>query len=210
MNIHKRITAAIVLILLFGCSHVESYLDVTKDKGISKKYLDILNQWTKKETLYSQFETQVQISATYKSEAFNRAYLEEYARIYYLTDEEKKKREDMQSSFASGYKEFVYYAAMPQKEANDFDKSNSSWTVFLSDETGKRIEPLEIRKIEKITPVMEGFYPFINKYYGMFYSLKFPAAVSHVKPGKTQPQAMKLVFSSVLGRVELIWPLGSE
>lgn len=68
----KLVTLIIFLLnIIVGCSHVESYLDVAKDRGVSREYLDILNRWTKKETLYSQFETKVQISATLKSGAFN-------------------------------------------------------------------------------------------------------------------------------------------
>ena len=209
MNKLKYICALIIYILILsiaGCSHVESYLDVAKDKGISRKYLDVLDRWTRKGTLYSQFETKVQISATCKSEAFNAAYIEEYARIYYLTDGERKRMDDLQAGFARDFTEFFFYASMSQKEANDFDNRNSSWSIFLIDEKGNRIKPLDVRKIEKIAPVMEEFFPYINKYYGSLYSLKFPPAAGDGKTGADTPRQMKLVIAGVMGTMELTWP----
>ncbi len=199
---------AVVMLLLFiaGCSHVESYLDVAKDKGISKKYLNNLNQWTKKDTLYSQFETKVQIGATFKNEAFTKAYIEEYTRIFYLTDGERKRMEDIHSDFSGNFTEFFLYASMSQKEANDFESQHSSWSIFLIDEKGNRIKPLEVRKIEKITPVLEEFFPYVNKYYGYCYSLKFPPEIGYTKAGTNATQPITLVFTSVLGKVELSWP----
>lgn len=195
-----------LFLALMGCSQVGSYLELSKDKGISTGYLDVLNRWTRKETVYSQFETKVQISATYKSDDFNRAYGAEYARIYYLTDAEKKRREEMQSGFTRDFREIFFYAAMADKETNDFDRPNSIWTVFLIDSSGKRIYPVDIRRIEKITPLIEEFYPYINKYYGNCYSLKFPPPAADGNIGANATRPMKVVFASVLGKAELSWP----
>jgi len=206
MNKIQRIAAFVLLLSIIGCSHVGNYLDVAKDKGISKGYLEVLNHWTRKETVYSQFETKVQITATYKGDDFNRAYNAEYARIYYLTDAEKKSREDMQSGFTRESREFFFYAAMAKKDTNDFDRPNSIWTIFLTDEKGNQIKPLEVRRIERITPLMEEFYPYINKYYGNCYSLKFPLAVVEGKTDADVTKSMKILFTSVLGKAELSWP----
>ena len=194
---------AFVILAIIGCSSVTSYLDIARDKGTSKAYMDVLNRWTRKETLYSQFETNIQISATYKGNVFNKAYLDEYARMYNLTETEKEKRSDLQAGFASDFREFLFYAYIPDKEANDFEKPNSIWKIFLLDEKGNRVEPLEIRKIEKITPVIEEFYPYINKYYGMFYSVKFPPVPGGAADDTTG--RMRLLFTGVLGKVELAW-----
>jgi hypothetical protein len=75
-----------------------------------------------------------------------------------LPDEERKMREDAQINLSSDFTEFLFYAYTPEKESNDFSKERSIWTVFLLDEKGKRINPVEIRKIDKITPVITVFY----------------------------------------------------
>ena len=205
-TVSNLVMALVLLLSVIGCSHVGNYLDAAKDKGISTGYIDVLNRWTRKETVYSQFETKVHISATYKSDDFNRAYGAEYARIYYLTDPEKKRMEDMQSGFTHESREFFFYAAMAKKDTNDFDRPDSIWTIFLIDEQGNQIKPLDLRRIERITPLMEEFYPYINKYYGNCYSLKFPLLAADGKNAANAKRPMKVVFSSVLGKAELSWP----
>jgi len=200
------LTSLAFLLSIIGCGNVGNYLDLAKDKGISRGYIDVLNYWTKKETVYSQFETKVQITATYKSDEFNRAYNAEYGRIYYLTEAEKKSREDMQSGFTRESREFFFYAAMAKKDTNDFDRPNSIWTIFLIDEKGNHIKPLDVRRIDKVTPLMEEFYPYINKYYGNCYSLKFPPLLDGEKTGGGVKRTMKIIFTSVLGQAELSWP----
>jgi len=208
MNICRLFLMLMVIVMYTGCSHVVSYIDIVKDKGLSKEYLATLDTWTRSQTVYSEFETRVTIKATYKGTAFNQAYFKEYTRIYQLPDEERKMREDAQINLSSDFTEFLFYAYTPEKESNDFSKARSIWTVFLLDEKGKRINPVEIRKIDKITPVITVFYPYVNQYYGTFYSIKFPpAAESGVKTGDTKSKIMKLIFTSVLGKVELEWKL---
>ena len=67
MNKVRAIALLMVLLALTACNHAGEYLDVARDKGISKAYFEVLNRWTRKETLYSQFETKVQITATFKN-----------------------------------------------------------------------------------------------------------------------------------------------
>ena len=205
MNKTRYMAFLILLLPTLGCSNFARYLDIAKDKGISQAYLKVLNQWTRKDALYSQFDTKVVINTTYKNYAFNKAYLDEYARIYNLTDAERKRREEMTADFSKNSTEFFFYASMANKEANDFDRPNSIWSVYLIDEKGKRIEPLEIRRIEKISTMMEEFFPYINKYYGSCYSLKFPHLPSVDKESPKTP-LMKLVFTGVFGRIEQTWP----
>lgn len=188
----------IFLVFCFGCTHLEGYLEIVKDERISKDYLSALNKWTRDKTVYSQFETKARIVATYKNRDFNEAYLSEYSRIYSLTEEEKRSREVILEDASSDFTEFFFYAYTPDKDSNDFGRQDSIWTIFLLDEKENKIYPAEVRKIRKITPVIEEFYPYVKRYYGMFYSLKF-------SPSSGDPKYLKLVFTSVLGRVEFEW-----
>ena len=185
----------------FGCGHLEGYLNIMKDESISKEYLNVLNLWTRDETVYSQFETRVHIVATYKNREFNKAYISEYSRIHSLTEPERRKKEQILTDISSDFTEFLFYAYTPEKEPNDFDRQNSIWKIFLLDEKGNRMYPVEVRKIKKITPIIEEFYPYVKRYYGMFYSLKFPPTE------EGNARHLRLVFASVLGRVELEWKM---
>lgn len=197
-----------IISLCAGCAHLEGYLDIPKYKGVSKEYLECLELWSRAQTVYSEFETMVYIKATYKGPEFTKSYMKEYARIYHLDDAEQRKREEATAEFSSQYMEFFFYAYTPEKESNDFDKVRSVWSVYLVDEEGKRFSPLELRKIEKVTPLITSFYPYVNQYYGMCYTVKFPAlstGSSHMETG--QKRRIKLVFTSVLAKVVLEWIL---
>lgn len=193
-----------VAFLFSGCagSALEGYIDIAKEKGgVSKDYLMVLHRWTRDQTLYSQFETNVRIAVTYRSREFRDAYAREYSRIYLLTKPEEKKTADVLAGLTEDALEFFFYAYIPDKTQNDFARPNSIWTIFLVDVRGEKIYPTEVRQIEKVTPMVEEFYPYGNPYHGSYYTLTFkpPAA-----GGKT-PSAMKLVFTSVLGRIEHEW-----
>jgi hypothetical protein len=197
MNINKYMFLLIVIMACPSCSHLESYIDIAKQKDLSRGYFETLDTWTRSQIVYSEFETRVHIRATYQGAVFKKAYLDEYARIYHLTDAEKKIREEAQVSIASDFSEFFFYAYIPDKDSNDFGKERSIWTIYLLNGSGNRIKPVEIRRIDQVTPLITSFYPYVNPAYGMCYHLKFPP-LSKEKP-------FKLVFTSVIGKVELNW-----
>lgn len=180
-----------------ACGHLDDYLEISREKGMSGEYTAVLKEWTRSQVIYSQFETQAHISATYQSPAFNRAYHEEYSRIYHLKGEERKRREDTLSRATGDTAEFLFYAAIPEKPSNDFDRRGSIWTIFLLDGRGVRIDPLEIRKIEPVTPLITKFFPYVNPYYGIAYRIRFQP----VTPMETDP--LTLVITGVLGKAEL-------
>ena len=195
-----------VLFLPCACTHVTDYVSIARQKGgLSEAYLIALEGWTRSQTVYSEFETKVKIAATWKSAAFNGAYLEEYARIYNLRQEERKVRENVQADLAGDFTEFFFYAYTPEKSENDFDKQRSIWTVFLKDGKGNRIDPVEIRRIEKVTPLIEVFYPYVHQYYGNCYSLKFQGLRGVGNGDEKGLLPVTLVFTGVVGRVELKW-----
>jgi hypothetical protein len=193
------VIGALCLIVVAACSHVQGYLDIMKEKGISEEYLQVLKEWTRSRVIHSQFETKAHISATLRSPEFNQAYHQEYARIYQLSGDERKKWEERLSASESESMEFIFYAYIPDKTENDFDRRGSIWSVFLINGRGEKIRPVEMRRIEPLTSVVTEFYPYINPYYGIPYMLRFPP---QPKTGRGEG-LLKLVFTSVIAKVEL-------
>jgi hypothetical protein len=187
---------------VLGCTvlkdTVGSYWEIGKERGMSEEYLSSLQKWTREQTAYSQFETRFHISATYMSDAFHRAFLNEQARSLHLTEEERGKREEIKRQAASDFTEFFFYAYTAERAANDFSHGTSAWRIFLLDEKGKQIKPLEIRRVEreKVTPMIESFFPYVQKFYGYCYRLKFPRQSHH---------PLRLVFTGHVGKIELHW-----
>ena len=193
------VIGAFCLIGIAACSHVQDYLDIAKEKGMSEAYLQVLQQWTRSQILYSQFETKAHIETTLRSPEFNRAYLQEYSRIYQLSADERKKREEMQAAAAYEFTEFILYAYIPNRAENDFDRRGSIWSIFLINDKGEKIAPAEVRRIDTVTPVVTEFFPYINPYYGIAYWLRFSQPLKNGRGDGT----LKLVFTSVIGMVEL-------
>jgi hypothetical protein len=182
-----------------GCSHTRDYLNIAREKGISEEYLTVLKQWTRSQIVYSQFETMAHIRATYRSPEFNQAYQREFTKIYHLRAEETMVRQEIPEVMTADFTEFVCYAYTPEKASNDFDRRGSIWTIFLVKANGERVYPVEVLKIDPITPVTSAFFPYINPYYGISYRLSFPPLS---KEGEAAGP-FKLVFASVIGEVAL-------
>jgi hypothetical protein len=199
----KRLICGLILLLLFsfsGCSTVQEYASMARDEGIpSKQYLETLNHWTRDRIVYSEFETKARVAATLRSREFVEAYQKEYERIYDPGAPGANKAADLQVQGSAEFLEFYFYAYVPDRDNNDFAKANSIWKVYLVDANGKMVQPADLREITKVTPVIEQLFPYVNRYHGKFYSLRFPAA----KAGKPEP--IRVLFTGVLAKVELEW-----
>lgn len=193
----------ITLILLggTGCAGIRDYLgeykEMVKKKGLSGKYLETIKKWSREKTVYDEFSTRFYIAATYRSEEMIRVFLDEQARLLHLDDTEKNRRAEIQRNVSSEYTSFFFYAYTEDRQANDFSERGSMWRVYLLSAKGNKINPVEIRAVDKITPEIEVFYPYVNRYYGRCYNVKFPR--------QGEDDVLTLVFTSVLGRADLSW-----
>ncbi len=199
----KRWIALLIGLVSFlgigACSHVREYADIARSKEVSEAYRVQLARWTRSQIVHSQFETRVHIHATYLGPEFNRAYLDEYARLYRLSEGEKRSRAESDAAKASEFTEFLFYAYIPEKPSNDFDRKGSIWSVFLIDSKGQKVLPTGIGRINPVTPVILNFFPYVHAQYGIAYRLKFPASAAAL----IADPSTKLVFTGVVGTVEL-------
>ena len=219
MKAPKWLAALFLLTGLFGCAHVQEYVDMARSDSLSAEYVEALNAYTQEKTVYSEFETRIRLVATWKSREFRDAYRSEYARLYDLTasagDERKgilagsssTERQGSSSTERQGssseLSEFLFYAYVPDRESNDFSKAESLWKVFCSHEGGQRMEPLEIREIEA-TPLVTKFFPYV-KSYGKFYSVQFPLESPFKRKDGLDQTGPTLVVTGIPGKVELKW-----
>jgi len=207
----KALKWVVVLFFLagpFGCSYVQEYIEIARNDAISGEYFDTLNKYTREKTLYSEFETRIRVVATWKSRKFAEAYLSEYARLYLLTGADREERRDILSGASSDLREFLFYAYIPDRESNDFSKADSIWKVFSTDGGGERVDPVEIREIEA-SPLVTKLFPYV-KPYGKFYSVKFPTVSRSDRGDTADKDGPALVFTGVLGKVELRWSDGKD
>jgi len=208
MKTLKLVVLLFFLLGVFGCSYVKEYIEIADNDTISGEYFNALNRYTREKTLYSEFETSIRVAATWKNREFMDAYLSEYSRLYLLTAADKEERRDILSDASSGLREFLFYAYIPDRDSNDFSKPDSVWRVFSSGERGEMLEPLDIREIDS-TPLVTKLFPYV-KPYGKFYSVKFPKSPSSDEGDTVKEDEPELVFTGVLGKIELEWGAGKN
>jgi len=198
----KRIALGVLFVLsmtCLSCSEIRHYAEILREGRISAPYLDTLDRWTREKTVYVEFETMARVVATERSRAFNEAYRQERDRIHPSSTAGEGAGEALETGDSGGL-EYFFYAYVPDRKWNDFARSNSIWKVSLILGEEKTLFPADLRGIENITPVIQGFFPYITPY-GKFYSLRFDVPV----PEEEGPSRV-LVFSSVLGQLQLRWP----
>jgi hypothetical protein len=219
MKAPKWLAALFLLTGLFGCAHVQEYVDMARSDSLSAEYVEALNTYTQEKTVYSEFETRIRVVATWKSREFRDAYRSEYARLYdlpasagdemrgiradsSLTERQGSSSTERQGS-SSELSEFLFYAYVPDRQSNDFSKADSLWKVFCVQGGGQRVEPLEIREIET-TPLVTKFFPYV-KPYGKFYSVQFPLESPSQREDGLDKTGPTLVVTGIPGKVELKW-----
>jgi len=199
-----------VLCGMMSCAQVRDYAGIARNQVLSDEYNAALETWTREQTVYSHFETTLRIIATYRSPEFQNAYASECKRIYGEQDAGKDvlPKEICRDVLRSGFMEFFFYAATPHREENDFARTRSVWNVVLREEgSGLVHRPAEIREIEDINPVIMKFFPYVNRYYGKFYSVRylFSSQDSESAAASDMPVNLTLIFSGVLGDAVLKW-----
>lgn len=191
--------------VIAGCAVVKDYADVATRKGLSEEYRKILTLWTREETLFSQFETRLKVTAVYKSPAFRNAYRAELDRLYRGQQMERDVEVPAMSYQSSDSIEFFFYAYTPDREMNDFADARSPWRVFLSSDRDPAIKSQDLHEINARNPFVTELFPFVNPYHGKFYSISFPApAIKSMQAGAPSGKLL-LSFGGIFGTVELTW-----
>ena len=211
----KNILLIVILTVCQGCQIVAPVeqlvspvkkLEASSDPYRGGTYKAALIKWTSEARIYRGFDLELMASATYKSPEFREAYANEYARTYKLGMEEKEKLIKDQKEASLIYNDFIMAAYVPEKKWNDFNKKNSMWKIHLNAGNGKKIKPLEIRKIRKIDAVLTHFFPHINTWESI-YLVRFPVKLPETNNNIIDDTRsnIKIVITSVLGSTEMVW-----
>lgn len=168
-------------------------------------YLSTLERWTRTERVTIDMETRLTLSATYMSIQYRVAYIDEYAERFLLGGEQKKSMLTQGAREVKMYNVFFLSAYTPIDEWNDFDESDSSWKLYLEDDDGRRVSPVEIKKEDAGDPTLRGFFPYID-YWSSAYTVRFPTFDERGAPiGGDDVSGLKLIVTGVNGQTVLVW-----
>ncbi len=179
------------------------------NKGVVRPdYSEVLGRWTRSTKIYSGFEARLYLSATFKMPAFREAYVEKYVKSYQLDPTYRQAMLERETEQGEKYNEFFIAAFTPVEKWNDFDQKDSVWKLYLEDDSGAKLSPVSIVKLDRTDPVLREFFPYFDLWSDA-YVVKFPkysAAGKEPIPSK-KTAYVRLVATGVLGNGHLEWKL---
>lgn len=198
-----------VVALMAGCaSKKEVVRQEPPVKAREAEYSDALNKRTRSIKIYEGFDARLYLSATYKDAAFREAYINRYAASVQMDDAYKKTLLEREAEEAERTNEFFFSAYTPEERWNDFDQRDSLWRLFLEDNTGKKLTPISVKKIDRSDPLLREMFPYMDLW-SQGYIVRFPrysdTGVDPV-PGKAST-FLKITVTGILGKGEITWKL---
>ena len=174
----------------------------------AKGYFAGLQRMTRHEKVIDRLESKLFVYATYKSLALREAYIDEYARRYKMYDHQRDRLAKAEMEMDEKFNEFFIAVYTPEDRWNDFNTSESIWKIYLEDEKGDRVSPIEIKKVDVNSPLIREFYPYLDLW-SSGYVIRFPKYMAGGKeslPGK-DANYFRLIITGVVGSAALEWQL---
>jgi len=171
-------------------------------------YFDILNHMTRSKKVIDNMDNKLFIYATYNSWPLREAYVDEYAGRYLMYNYQKDRLKVTEKEYDERFNEFFIAVYTPEEHWNDLNTPESIWKIYLEDEKGDRVTPVDIKKVDVNSPLIREFYPFLDLW-SSGYVIRFP---KHMTVG-TKPvlekdaKYFKLIITGVVGSAMLEWEL---
>lgn len=172
----------------------------------SSPYQDVQERWTREDDAYVQFSAAAMVAATLKVEPFRRAYVDEYARLFALTPEQKvslleaELEEDRQTMSVI----VAFYTADPAW--NDLNPARGIWEVRLESARGDTVQPYSVTRLDKRNPTWRTLYPYYEQHH-VLYELRFERILPDGRPLARGGEALDLVIAGAPTRIRLRWTM---
>jgi hypothetical protein len=196
--------------LTVGCRDPKVSLNGGPREYVASDYPEVLNRWTRTESLVqvSELDDLLTVTSTYESWDFRWAYVVRYAQDYRLTVDQR--RVLLETTLNETRDTHQFYVALfgGNRRWTDLTKPNSAWIVRLIDDQGDEVAPINIELINKPGALERSYFPYTTVWRQAF-RIKF-ARVTDSKP--TIPANSKwfgLRFAGAEGSEELRWNVES-
>lgn len=188
-----------VLLLVSACSGIKtSYQNYRRAR--QGDYFQAVQRYSAYGSVYRGFETVLLVHGTYRSAAFREAYAAKYAADHRLGDADRRRLVEEETAAARKEFEFILAAYAPEKDTILLHSPRSLWTIYLEDDTGRRLSPNDVRGLERDRLRIEEYFPYITPWQEL-YRVRFPADPAF---GGSR---IHLVLTGVLGATSLTFPL---
>jgi hypothetical protein len=199
----------IFLIITFHLAFFIAFTGCTKQSELRPSglsYTKALNRWTREGRIYAGFESRLVAYVTYRGWEFREAYVREYVKRYEMDSYQEDKLLADERTSHEAVEEFFLAVYTPDTKWNDLDKNNSIWNLYLKNDRGERVNPIDIKRVDEDSALIKEFYPQMDLWsYG--YIIRFPkyAEVSETPLLGEDTPSFKLIITGVLGKTEIRW-----
>ena len=184
------LAAALLALALAGCA--------------SSPYGQVHDRWTQREDAYSGWQASTLVRATLKSEAFRRAYVAEYARVFALNAEQQATLLD--AELEEQAESWVVVVALYTSEAaaNDLDPAHGHWSVRLEGPDGRWNLPAAVRELPRKSPTWRHFFPAFEVHFRL-HELRFSRRTPEGLPLAAPGEPLSLVIAGPPAQLRLRW-----
>jgi len=171
----------------------------------SPSYGRVMESLTRTREVHDGLDTRFILSATWLSDAWVRAFSEEYSSIYYLDFARQKRVIGKWRGESEQYVRFFVALWVPDEKGNDLEEPDSLWSLRLVRSDEADFAPVYVKKCSLRPEEISRFFPYSGTWYRA-YEVAFPKeAETSPEPRKAGVPRLKLVLAGVQGRAVLAW-----
>ncbi len=173
----------------------------------AQNYSSVLQQHTRSNQIYDGLNTRVQVSATYYSASWRRAWIARQIDALKLNHQEQTSLFAEQQDAHRQYHQFFLALYAENRKWKNLDDKKTIWQVSLVDDRGQqRILPARIERINRHYEELSQYYPYIS-FFDTAYLVSFPRSDASGTPFFKAPDChtIKLRMVSSIGSIDLTW-----
>lgn len=196
------VTAAIT-VALAACGEVPPVIRLDELwPSVLYGYEAVTDAWTRDSSLRGQYQETLDLRATFKSPDWRAAHAQRVAENRGLDGAARDPVFAQAKADMAGPYEFELMFTTWDRRENDLDRGkNSVWRVFLVDDQGHEIAPLDIRRDRRPLYTIRAEFPAMGDF-ATAYVAQFPRTQPVLGPNV---HALRMRLSGERGGVELSW-----
>ena len=176
-------------------------------KGTYGSYVNVLDQWTRSKKVYEpSFDTVMVVTATYESKKYREVFLAEKIRAEAIPPQEAARLREQSDEELSRNAVFFVSFYTPKYKWNRLNVDDPSWRLWLIDGQGKKVAPLNVRKVSKIQYADTQYYPYYDLW-SYFYRVTFPRKTDDGQELDLDKGMVTFQVAGVKGNASLVWDI---
>lgn len=171
----------------------------------------VLDSVTRSARIYQGLDSILYVTATYKTMEFRQAYVDLYVKGYQAGEAYRTALQEREKEESEKYNEIFFTAYTPEARWNDFDRRDSVWRLYLEDDSGNRLIPVSVKKVDSGDPLVRKFFPYFDPW-SSGYVARFPkySETGTVPIPGEKTRYLKLIVTGILGNGEIEWRMKAD